>query len=274
MSIFTTPGHFYCPLPDIEEIKNSPEKFFNDKKNLLDIDLNTEGQLSLLNNLSLFYNEFLQHTYKNLRYKLNNGWYGLNDAFILYSMIRYLKPKRIIEIGCGFSSSIILDTNELFFNNQIKCTFIEPYPDRLYKIIKEEDKSNIEINVTNLQNIDLQVFSQLEENDILFIDSSHTLKIGSDVSKIFFEILPTLNKNVYIHFHDIFYPFEYPMNWIFEGRAWNEAYVLRAFLQNNNNYKIQYFNNYICQKYFDVLNNKIPLCLLDPGGNFWLKKVK
>ncbi len=187
-------------------------------------------------------------------------------------MIRCLKPKNIIEIGSGFSSAAMLDINEKLFNNKINITFIEPYPDVLNSLLKKTDKINL--IKSKLQNIDLKLFKILKENDILFIDSTHVSKFNSDVNYIFFNLLPVLNKNVFIHFHDIFYPFEYPKSWLEIGLAWNEAYILRAFLQYNNAFKIIFFNNYLWNFYKSLVSKKIPLFSKNSGGAIWIKKIK
>lgn len=117
----------------------------------------------------------------------------------------------------------------------------------------------------------MSVFEKLEENDILFIDSSHVSKMDSDVNFLFFEILPRLKSGVYIHFHDVFYPFIYPKEWIYEGRAYNEMYILRAFLMNNAQYKIQLFGHMLEYQCMD----KIPKHLKGCGsGSLWIKKIK
>jgi hypothetical protein len=187
-------------------------------------------------------------------------------------MTRYLLPRRIIEIGSGFSSCVILDTNELFFGSSIKTTFIDPYPRRLMSLIKENDRSRIEIIPHRLQDVRLSIFEELQANDILFIDSTHVSKIDSDVNRIFFEILPLLSSGVYIHFHDIFFPFEYPKEWIYEGRAWNEAYVLRAFLQYNTQFRVVLMNTFMEYFHETFFREKMPLCLKNPGGSIWIRK--
>ncbi len=124
--------------------------------------------------------------------------------------------------GSGYSSCLILDTNELFFDNAISCTFIEPYPGRLLSLLKEEDQKHYQLIQKNLQDIELTSFKELSPNDILFVDSTHVSKTNSDVNYLLFNILPSLNSGVLIHFHDIFYPFEYPKKWVYEGRAWKK----------------------------------------------------
>jgi len=242
------PGHFYSPIPCIDEIKAKKKEIFDTiLKDIQGIDLNDHGQIILFNEFRKYYKElpFEAHKKENLRYFFENPSYSYSDAIILYCMIRHVRPKRIIEVGSGYSSCVILDTNEIFFHNSISCTFIDPYPKLLQSLIKDSDRDTIEIVPKKLQDIPLGRFSDLSAGDILFIDSTHVSKIDSDVNYVFFKILPNVDSGVYIHFHDIFYPFEYPKEWIYKGAAWNEAYLLRAFLQYNAAFKIQFFNTYL-----------------------------
>jgi predicted O-methyltransferase YrrM len=270
------PGHFYSPIPSLTEIKSKEDEIFSKHltKKVSGIDLNEQAQLELFEEFSEYYLSlpFTPNQQENLRYFYENISYSYSDAICLYCMINHAKPKKIIEVGSGYSSCLILDTNDLLFNSSITCTFIEPYPQLLLSLIKETDKNKIEIVPKKLQNVDIGKFSELNAGDILFIDSTHVSKVDSDVNHIFFEILPLLNKGVYIHFHDIFYPFEYPREWIFEGRAWNEAYMLRAFLQYNRNYEIVFFNTFLELFHQDKFIQRMPLCMKNTGGSIWLKK--
>ena len=231
-------------------------------------------QLKLLEDLGQYYASmpFQPHKVEELRYYYDNKAYSYSDAILLHCMIRHLKPGRIIEIGSGFSSCVTLDTNELFFDSSIKTTFIEPYPDLLMSLIKENDKNEIKIIPQRLQDVGLDLFKELRANDILFIDSTHVSKINSDVNRIFFEILPVLSSGIYIQFHDIFFPFEYSKAWIYEGRAWNEAYMLRSFLQYNDQFSVVLMNTFIRQFHESFFREKMPLCLKDPGGSIWIRK--
>jgi len=270
------PGHVYSPVPSIEEIKMKEDKIFDViPANIPGIDLNEEGQLQLFDKFKEYYKEqpFNSEKQDNIRYFFDNISYSYSDAIVLYCMIRYVQPKRIIEIGSGYSSCVILDTNEIFFTSGISCTFIDPYPELLLSLIKDKDKDKIEIISRKLQEVPLNEFSVLSADDILFIDSGHVVKTGGDLNFIFFEILPNLKKGVYINLHNIFYPFEYPKEWIYEGRAWNEAYFLRAFLQYNNEFRIQFFNTFLAHFYRDKFVKEMPLCLKNSGGSIWIKKV-
>jgi len=271
------PGHFYSPFPLIEEIKLKEQAIFDSfPRTISGIDLNESEQLALLEKFKKYYQElpFSVNKKEGLRYFFEGEVrdYGYSDAITLYCMIRYLQPKKIIEVGCGKSSCVILDTNELFIDNSISCTFIEPYPQKFFSLVKKTDLERIEVIPKKLQEVELSKFSTLSAGDILFIDSTHVSKINSDVNYVFFNILPHLQSGVYIHFHDIFYPFEYPKKWIYSGIAWNEAYLLRAFLQYNNAFKISFFNSFLIKFYEQEIREAMPL-FLTKAGSIWIKKI-
>jgi hypothetical protein len=124
---------------------------------------------------------------------------------------------------------------------------------------------------TEVQLVSLDFFEKLEAGDILFIDSSHVGKTGSDVNFILFEVLPALKSGVIIHFHDVSYPFEYPKEWVYKGRNWNEDYFLRAFLMYNNNFEILLFSDYLYKHHLKAFE-KISKNVNDPGMNLWVMK--
>jgi len=270
------PGHFYSPLMEVEDLKSRADEIWieEEKEEINGINFEAEQQIKFLGELATYYDgiPFKEGKQDNLRYYYNNEFYGYTDSIVLYSMIRHFKPNRIVEIGSGFSSAVMLDTNELFFDNRIDLTFIEPYPDRLYSLMSEEDKKISNIIQSNVQSVSLEVFEKLEAGDILFIDSSHVVKTGSDVNYILFKILPRLKKGVMIHFHDIFHPFEYPKTWVLDtNKNWNENYFLKAFLMYNSNFKIRLFSDYL-HKYYKESFQNMPLCYKMTGGNIWLEK--
>jgi len=268
------PGGYYSPIPSMKEIK--AHNFNVPLPELLPgIDLNINEQLNLLDSFEPFYRElpFADEKSEGLRYYYKNGYYSYSDAILLYCMIRHLKPKKIIEAGSGFSSSVTLDTNEKFMGNAINCIFIEPYPARLESLLKNNDRENVTIHKKRLQEVPIEVFKGLGENDILFIDSTHVAKFNSDVNYVIHDILPILAHGVHIHFHDVFFPFEYPQKWLLEGRAWNEQYMLRAFLEYNNNFKIIMFNTYLENMFEAKIKNRFPLLYKHAGGSLWLKKI-
>jgi predicted O-methyltransferase YrrM len=269
------PGHFYSPIPALEYIRANERSIFdNVSRQIRGIDLHEAEQRQLLDSFKKYYDElpFRDQKTPKLRYFFENPNYSYSDAIFLYCMMRHVKPRRIIELGSGYSSCVMLDTNDLYFNGSIATTFIDPYPELLLSKIKENDRERMKISGSRVQDLDLEEFDSLEANDILFIDSTHVSKIYSDVNRLFFEILPRIQEGVLIHFHDIFYPFEYPREWIYEGRAWNEAYLLRAFLQYNSSFRIVLMNTFLERFHRDFFEQAMPLCLKNPGGSIWIRK--
>ncbi len=273
-------GHFYSLYPSIKEVK---ENYCNEKNKEISginndgVDLCVERQKEYLAQMNALFETIPKWKNKNdvsggnYRYRIGNSAFGLSDAIVLHTMLRLLKPKRLIEVGSGYSSAVTLDTNEYYLNNEIQISFIEPYPKLLYSIMKNGDKESVKIYHNRLQEMPLSVFMDLNDGDVLFIDSTHVSKFGSDVNYLFFHILPSLKPGVIVHLHDIFYPWEYPEQWLI-NRAWNELYLLRAFLQNNNQWEVLFFNHFM------AMENKEDYCenwkkIEDlGGGSFWMRK--
>lgn len=259
----------------LEMDRNRTTLFDCDVKNIPGIDNREEDQLALLEKFSTYYGElpFGDQKTTGRRYYFQNGFFCHADAIALYSLMRHYQPQRIIEVGSGFSSAVMLDTNELFGENRLALTFVDPYPERLLSLMSEDDKSRHEIIMDPIQKVPLERFDALQARDILFIDSSHVVKVGSDVVHLLTNVLPRLNKGVLVHFHDIFWPFEYPEQWIREGRAWNECYVLQAFLQFNETFRIRFFNSYLAIHHGAKLEQMLPLSMKNTGGSIWIEKT-
>lgn len=271
------PGHYYSPIPNPEEISRDQEKIFcRDIRNLPGIQISDESMLDRLEQFGRFADEFpySNKPVRKFRFSLNNGLYEWGEAIVLYSIMRQFQPKRIIEVGSGFSSALMLDVNEFFLDRKAEITFIDPYTERLEDLLRPADRRSAHVVRERLQDIDLDLFQTLEAGDIAFFDSTHVSKCNSDVNLIFFEVLPRLKPGVLIHFHDVFYPFEYPQKWVMGmGVAWNEDYLLRAFLQFNKHFEIFFFNDYLSQ-HFEL---KVDEAFKQPetwlGSSMWLRKV-
>lgn len=270
-------GHFYSLYPDLQELEKKKSLIYSENKNVLDINLCESEQIEILHKMVELYTtipawEVLGNGKESkFRYRYKNSIFSSSDAIVLHCMLRLLKPNKLIEVGSGWSSAVSLDTNEFYMNNSIDMTFIEPYSERLKMLLKGSD--NINLLTKDLQEVPVEVFESLEAGDFLFIDSTHVSKIGSDVNYLFFEIMPRLKSGVFIHFHDIFYPFEYPEKWIKRGQIWNELYLLRAFLQNNEAYRIIYFQSMMEYKYREIISDCWPLAHFSGGGSFYIKKL-
>lgn len=221
---------YYSPIPNLFELDHNT---LNKEYSLSNINYDHKKSKSLIKKLLKFKNEY---------YPLKNFGLSQVDAFILYSFIRYKKPKNIVEIGSGESTKIIY--NSLKKNNNFKKFYsIDPYPERISEILdKIKDKKFFKIK-EKVQNLEKSFFLN---TNLLFIDSSHIAKIGSDVLYEIFEILPCLKRGSLIHFHDIWIPGNYPIDITESGyQFWNESYFLQAFLLYNKKYEVLYLGNHL-----------------------------
>lgn len=259
-------NHYESPYLSINEIDGIQDEDIGSDV-LIGIDLNFINQnhfKEIICNKYNLYNQFLNIPYH--RYSIENAWFNKEDALVLMTMMLEFKPKKIIEIGSGFSTCVMLDVNEYCLNNETEITSIEPYPERLLSKIRINEK-NYQLNVNSVQQCDISIFEKLEKNDILFIDSSHVAKSGGDILYEYFKIIPMLQSGVIIHIHDIFFPFTYPKKWLYEGRCYNEAYILHGFLMNNNEYEIIYFNNFMHSNLVQSIGESF-----ESGGSIWIRK--
>lgn len=269
------PGHYYSPLPSLQDVEEREDRIFAVPEVLPGIDLREAEQLALVDHLAAYYDDqpFTGSPSEGLRYYYENDYFSYGDGLMLYCMLRTFTPQRVVEIGSGFSSALILDVREHFLPGALNCTFVEPEPDRLQRLMRPHDVGAIALLEARVQEAPFDLFVSLEQGDMLFIDSSHVSKIGSDVNWLFFEILPRLARGVLVHLHDIFYPFEYPKEWVYQGRAWNECYLLRSFLMFNPSYKIRLFNSFLAHRNRQYVAEALPLWARNPGGSIWLERV-
>ena len=279
-SLTWPPGHYYSPIPDFSELKERGTEIWPKKvpRSLPGLDMNEAGQLDTLTRLSGLYSSeqpFPESQSAENRYYFDNGFFRHSDALFLHMMLRHLRPARLIEVGSGFSSCVTLETNERFLDNRMRCTFIDPDPTRLRKLLKPTD--NIEILSQRVQTVDRAIFRELSRDDVLFIDSSHVAKTGSDVNLLFLDVLPQLAPGVHVHVHDILHPFEYSPDYV--HHAWNEVYLLRAFLTHNSAWRINLFPSFLERFHGDRLQRDMPMVMRTcpnsevRGSSIWLEKL-
>lgn len=265
-----TPVNFYQPIP---ETRSLPETLWNRLSELHGIDMNDAVQLDLLRNqFPRFRREYEQipaePTGEPGRFHCNNDLFGGADALVAYCMIRHFQPRLIIEVGSGFSSLIAAEAIAKNKNSALIC--IEPFPQDFLRQGFPGLRSLIEKKV---EEIDLEFFSQLSCGDILFIDSSHTVKIRGDVNYLFLELLPRLKPGVIVHVHDIFFPFDYPRDWVMdELRFWSEQYLLQAFLSFNSEFEVLIANHYLAHYYLEDFKQTFPHSPSWSGVSFWMRR--
>ena len=271
-------GHYYSPIPDYDWIAKNPTALRSDpdRSSIPGIELNVDGQLSTLTKLREFIKDFdwPDSRSEDRRYFSANSYYAYGSGLLLYAMLMMIKPKNVIEIGSGFSSALMLDTAQYKMEGcEPHFTFIDPEMTRIAQLLRHDDRERCTLIKDIVQNVPLHIFSELESGDILFIDSSHVVKTGSDVLMIYNEIIPELPPGTFVHIHDIYWPFEYPLAWIHKRWAWNEVYLLRALLQNNPTLSIQLFANYIARKHPEALEG-MPFEPALTGSSIWLQRTQ
>lgn len=267
------PGHFYSPLPSRAEVA---EVFARGSFGppFAGVNLNEKGQVALLHQLAEFYADqpFPEQPVAGRRYHLDNPSYGYFDGIMLHAMLRHTQARRVIEVGSGFSSAAMLDLNEFVFGGRMALTFIDPDMSRLRKLLKPDDHARVTLIERKVQEVPTAVFAELEAGDVLFIDSSHVSKLGSDVNRLFFDVLPVLKPGVYVHIHDVTGNLECPRDWFEQGRAWNEQYLLRAFLMYNRAWRVELFTSWLYNMETAFLRERMPLCAGGGGGQIWLRR--
>ena len=276
VGIYPIRDHYYEPMYNHKKhLRHS----LRDERKLPGVDMNEDGQLSLLGQFDSA-DELeripLHQTHGRLFYYKNPN-FSEGDAESLYSLIRLKKPKRIIEIGSGFSTMMACEAIEknIHEDNTYNCEHIciEPFEMEWLDAV-----SGIEVVRKKLEEVDMQIFGRLEADDILFIDSSHIIRPQGEVLVEYLEILPTLNVGVLVHIHDIFTPYDYLDRWLIdEVKFWNEQYLLEAFLSCNTQFEIVLALNFLSHAHpaklvekFPMLRGSVEQC--EPRS-FWVRKI-
>ena len=255
IGIFPITNHYYEPQFNFSQLKRSLYK----NRSFPGIDFNLKKQLKNLSNL-IYKNELIELNLEkkspNYNFNIKNNFFEYGDAEIYYQLIRYLKPKNILEIGSGHSTLIALEAikmNKSVDKIETKITCVEPYENKWL------DHLNIKILRKKIENLDESYYLALEKDDILFIDSSHIIRPQGDVLKIFFEIVPKLKKGTIVHVHDIFTPKDYPETWLIEqNKFWNEQYLVEAIMMNKDKYEIYLMLNYLKNNAYKQLRKICP----------------
>ena len=220
--LWVRPGHYYSPIPNPRDVARPPREPFG-------IELRGPAQVDLAERLAALMAEVPTGHADGWRWFEPNNMFGRPDGPTYYAMLAYLRPDRVVEVGSGFSSAIALDAAD---RHELKTsfTFVEPYPARLRALLRPTDAGRITVLPMPVQDVGVEIFTELKPGDVLFIDSTHVVKTGSDVVALMLDALPRLAAGVWVHVHDVFWPFTYPKRWLDEGRAWNETYLVQALL--------------------------------------------
>lgn len=268
--VFPIRDHYYEPLFNLEHLRYSLRK----DRILTGLDFNIKEQLEILSKFKYGQelSKFPLEKNSKLEFYYHNGSFGPCDAQYLYNSIRLFKPKRIIEIGSGYST--LMAENAINANKQDEVSYncehicIEPYECPWLENLK------VRVIRKRVEELDIEIFRKLDNFDILFIDSSHVIRPQGDILFEYLEILPILKPGVLVHIHDIFTPRDYLNEWLIdEIKLWNEQYLLEAFLTFNSEYKIIASLNYLKHNYFPEISRACPILQKEPDGepcSFWV----
>ena len=260
---------YYSPIPDIAAL---PASLWTEPAEMPGVDLRLDASAELLErDLAPFIAEYAPpddppgtaHGYHR-----TNSMYPAVDGEVLYALVRHLQPARIVEVGAGWSTRVIRDAlarNERETVHEI----YDPFADEVAQRIGD----SADLQPVAAQDIGDEVFARLGANDILFIDTTHTVKPGNDVLRLLGQVVPALAAGVVVHVHDFFRPFEYP-RFLMEdfGVYWQEQYLLQAFLAFNDRFEVLIANHALGRLRRDRVAAVIPgLPDPSPGSALWLR---
>jgi predicted O-methyltransferase YrrM len=270
--------HYYSPIPDNRALAREPARsrvWPPAPRSTHGIDWRGDEQVELLTGHlgrqpEL---EFAEGPTGDPRdYHAANDMFSRLDAWFLQGMLRHFRPRRMIEVGCGWSSLVSARVNREFLSGSLHLTCIEPYPP---EFLADGIEGVNRLIPARVEELTPDLFLELGENDVLFIDSSHTVKTGGDVVYLFEEVLPRLASGVLVHIHDIFLPWDYPQEWVFDGRAWNEQYLVRAFLAFNSAFRVRLAVGWLSYYRPDALRAAVPgypSRYPNGGGSLWVAR--
>jgi predicted O-methyltransferase YrrM len=276
-------GHYYSPVINVADIEHRSEQIWPARPQLVGIDFNHPGHEQLLREVFQRYVGAFDYAEKMPseardenaveHFFQTNSQFAWLDSIALFVLMQHWRPRKIIEVGSGFSSLLMADVNRRFLDGGTHITCIEPYP---RPFLKRGIAGISALIGERVQDVPLDVFAALEPGDILFIDSSHVSKTGSDVNYLMFEIVPRLQAGVLIHIHDIFLPHEYPRDWVIDDkRCWNEQYLVRALLTFNTSFRVEFGSAFA----YYALPKELKAALVPCGNKFyggsslWLRKL-
>ena len=269
--------NFYSAVPDIKDLKN--RHLWDKRRNMVGIDFQPERQLAFLAQLGREYGDEckwpLKPTNNPTEFYLDNGNFSFGCAASLHVILRHFQPHCVVEIGSGNSSKVI--SKALSLNaNKSEYNIIDPYPNH---VTKNKLPCVTQLIERRVELVDLDFFCKIGKDDILFIDSGHTVRTGSDVNFLILEVLPRLAPGAIVHFHDINMPYEYPEVYFTNPQFrvfWTEDYLLQAFLTHNSQFEILLALSYLQANHMDIFCQTFPHFDLSTNwatsGSFWIRR--
>jgi hypothetical protein len=265
------PNHFYWPLNDLAFLRKHARLWLRPTIPA-EVDWNLDSQVSLLSKISAYVHELagvpMGPPAEPGEFVWDNPSFPRGDASAYHGIIRHLQPRRVVEIGAGWSSLVL---RRALTANVRGCdvTLIDPQP--LDHVLGELQPGWTRLHAP-VQLVDLTLFEGMSADDVVFYDGTHCVRTASDVNWVFFEVLPRLAPGVWIHIHDMGWPYDYPPKWVLdEGLSWNEQYFVQAFLVGNQLYSVRLAVSLLWTLRRSEVEALIPWRM--PGGSLWIEKL-
>jgi SAM-dependent methyltransferase/predicted O-methyltransferase YrrM len=274
-------GHYYSPVPDTSVLATEPRRgriWPPQPPASPGIEWRDEAQVELCTQ-GFARQERLVFQFEHMGdprdYFASNDQFPILDAAILEGVLRHFKPRRMVEVGSGYSSLVTARVNRELLDEQIRFTCIEPYP---RDFLVEGVPGISELRVEEIQDTPLELFQELGDGDVLFIDTSHTVKTGGDVPWLYNQVIPSLRPGVVVHLHDAFLPGDYPEQWVLDGWGWNELYLIQAFLAFNSAFEVVFGAQWMLQHHLEELRAAFPVLkeerhMVRGGASLWIRRT-
>jgi hypothetical protein len=279
LGIHVTPIHFYSPVPDLRDLEARPE-LWQQRSTMTGVDMNEQSQLMLMHKVVAPYRHECAYSSRATdcphEYHTDNVYFGRDSASVMHSMIRHHRPRKIIEVGAGYSTYAIANACRMnaAAGAPVELIAIDPYPN---PTLRAGFPGLTRLISKRIEDVELDFLTNLQANDILSIDTSHAVKTGGDVNFLYLEVLPRLAPGVQIHIHDIFFPEEYPKEWLERRTFWTEQYLLQAFLIYNRCFEVVW-----AQRFMELRHAADYKTVFVPGSgdpvnhgsySFWMRRT-
>ena len=272
--LWVPPGDVRSPIPDLDDVRRRESELFGRPPDELPgLDLLVEPQLTLIREMKRWGAEpALPAPGEGRRSDADDPAYGWADVALLHAFLRKLRPRHVVCAGAGAFVPALLDLNEHVCGRSIAITVVDPEAERLRPLLGREESEKVRLLPSRVHEVPYDTFTSLGANDVLCVETSHVSKTGSDLNHLLFRVVPRLKAGVHVHVDGVFWPFEYPSAWVTEGRAFNEAYLWRAFLLNSSAWEVAFFASFLESAHRGALVKDLPQWQRSRGGGLWLRR--
>jgi len=272
--LWVPPGDPRSPIPDLDDVRRRESELFGrPPEELPGLDTLVEDQMTILREMKRWGADppFPQGA-DGRRSTGDDAAWGWADMALLHAFLRKLRPRRVVCAGAGAFVPALLDLNEHVFGRTMSITVVDPEAESLRPLLRKEEEEKVRLLPARVHEVPFDTFTSLAAGDVLCVETSHVSKTGSDLNHLLFRVLPRMKGGVHVHPAGVFWPFEYPSAWVSEGRAWNEAYLWRAFLLHNSAWEIAVFASFLETAHRGAIVKELPQWQRSRAGGLWIRR--